>query len=739
MTAMKTKQRKTIPQNRAEAAGARAEAEFVEVFNKGMELQKSGKLEEAVTAFRKALALNPNHPVVFNNLAAVLASRGELEEALALYRKALAVDPALAFTYSNMSDTLTRLGRYDEALAAATRASVLDPSSPDAHNNVGSALLEVARFDEAIVALEKSLALKPDFAFAHSNIGNAMRGLGRLDEAITAFEKAVELGPHLAVAHKNLGLTRLQKGDYRGGWPEYGWRWQADGHAPRDYPQPLWKGGPLSGKTLLLYTEQGLGDAIQFARFIPYLAAPDVRIVLEVHPQLIGLMGTLRGVAEIIPAWGTVPHFDTYLPIMDIPGVLGLTPDTIPHEVPYLSAQPERVAKWRERIGAHGFKVGIAWEGFAGTPRKKLRSAALSCFAPLADIEGVRLISLQKQAPGKPADPFIDQLGVETLGPDFDSGADAFVDTAALMESLDLIVTIDTSVGHLAGALARPVWIALTKVPDWRWKMEGRDSIWYPTVQLFRQAVDGEWPAVFADIAGELAQRVAGATVIPGPTKPRQPAPVALASGARDFSRLQAFIDSDVWDSIPELAAEPHISITRTTIESLREQGLLLPGMRLLDIGCGDGLALGLFHQLDMEASGIAGSIDAEACRAKGFDVQVMDQNVMDFADASFDVLWSRQALQRSAIPLFTLREYARIIKPSGLIHVDVPATDTDFKHERNLHYHSVLPAASWLTLFASAGLAVEKGCAINHQAGGKTDSIWSFQLRLERNSRPIR
>jgi tetratricopeptide (TPR) repeat protein/SAM-dependent methyltransferase len=731
---MKSKHRKTIPQNRAAAASARADDAFVEIFNRGMELQKSGQSEEALAAFRKALTFHPNHPVVCNNLAAVLASRGELEEALALYRKSLAADPSLAFTYSNMSDTLTRLGRYDEALAAATRASALDPNSPDAFNNVGSALLEVARFDEAIIALEKALALNPNFAFAHSNMGNALRSLGRLDEAIACFEKAVELGPHLAIAHKNLGLTRLQKGEYRTGWPEYGWRWQADGHAPRNYPQPHWQGESLAGKTLLLYTEQGLGDAIQFARFIPELAAQGARIVLEVHPQLMGLMRRLAGVSEIISAWGEVPPFDIYLPIMDIPGVLGLMPDTIPRKVPYLSAEPERIARWRERIGAHGFKVGIAWEGFGGTPRKKLRSAALSCFAPLADIEGVCLISLQKQAPDAPTEPFIERLGVETIGPDFDSGPDAFLDTAAVMESLDLIITIDTSIAHVAGALARPVWIALTKVPDWRWKMEGRDSVWYPTAQLFRQTVDGEWPSVFAEMAGELAKTVAGATVIAGPARPKRAAQDGSTASTRNYARLHTFLECHAWETIPELSGEPHLSITRTTIESLREQGFLLPGMRLLDIGCGDGLALSLFRQLGLEASGIAGHLDAQACRAKGFNVRAMDQNFMDFEEASFEVLWSRQVLQRSVAPLFTLKEYARVIRPGGLIHIDVPATDTDFKHETNPHYPSVLPAASWLGLFQRAGLGVEKGCAINHQAGGKTDTVWSFQLRLERN-----
>lgn len=741
---MKSRQRKTpAPTPRSQPHPAsRDEATFVATFNQGMELQAKGRSDEAAIAFRRALAFQPNHPVVCNNLAAVLASRGELEEALSLYQRSLAADPALAFTYSNMSDTLTRLGRHEEALAAALRASSLDPSSPDAFNNLGSAYLEVARFEEALAVLEKALALKPDFAFAHSNKGNALRGLGRMDEAIDAFAKAVELGPQLAVAHKNLGLTRMQKGQYREGWPDYGWRWLADARAPRDYPQPLWQGEPLAGKTLLLYTEQGLGDAINFARFVPFLAARGARIVLEAHPQLMALFSTLEGVADIVPAWGHMPHFDTYLPIMDVPGVLGLTPDTLPRQVPYLAAAPERVARWRQRIGPEGFKVGIVCQGFDGTPRKRLRSAALSFFAPLAAIEGVRLISLQKPNPGALADPLMDRLGVETLGPDFDSGPDAFLDTAAAMECLDLVVTIDTSVAHLAGALGRPVWIALTKVPDWRWKMDGRACVWYPTAQLFRQQVDGDWGPVFGEMAAELAGLVARADVIPVP--PRQPRAVALGTPAapapeaapREEARLLAFVRSHDWDTIPELSAEPHVSITGTTIEALRGEGLLLPGLKVLDIGCGDGLALGLFSRLGMSVSGIAGHADAETCRAKGYDVRAMDQNAMDFEDESFDVLWCRQVLQRSVVPLYTLTEYARVLRPGGFIHLDVPATDTDFQHEANPSNHSVLALNSWLALFARAGLVVEKGCAIGHEAKGKKDSVWSFQLRLERGRR---
>jgi SAM-dependent methyltransferase len=565
-----------------------------------------------------------------------------------------------------------------------------------------------------------------------------------LDAAVTALRRAVELAPDQAVARKNLGMTLMQLGEYREGWPLYGSRWVADERSPRDYPKPLWQGEPLDGRTLLLYSEQGLGDAIQFARFVPVLAEAGTRVVLEMHPQLITLMRSLKGAAEIFPLGGAPPTFDVFLPLMDVPAVTGMTTETIPCPTPYLAADPQRVETWRECLGEGGFKVGIVWQGNNDTFRKRARTAPLSAFAPLAEIEGVRLIGLQKPGDGG-ADPTASNIKVETFGPDFDAGPDAFIDTAAVIANLDLIITIDTSVAHLAGAMGRPVWIALPRVPDWRFGIEGSDCPWYPTARLFRQRVAGDWSDVFAEIAEQLRALVAAPPVasapirifpeegtalrhMPLPLPPSSAAP--SAAPARAFARLNEFMRGIAWSGAPELASEPHISITSTTIESLSARGLLKSGSRVLDIGCGHGLALEMFSKLGLSAVGITSGADSEICRAKGLDVRAMDQNSMDFADASFDVLWCRQVLQRSPVPLFTLAEYRRVTRPGGLVYVDVPAPDTESHHEANPAYFCVLPLSSWLSLFARAGFAVETGAAIGVGDGGNADTHWSFLLR---------
>ena len=377
--------------------------------------------------------------------------------------------------------------------------------------NLSNLQYEEGNIDEAIAGYRRAIELKADFAQAHSNLGNALRVGGRVDEAIAACRRAVMIRPDLADAHFNLSLALLLAGCYGEGWQEYEWRWRGGSKdlKPRGFKWPAWRAQDLAGKRLLLHAEQGLGDTLQFARFVPIMAARCGAILLAVQPALVRLLALAGWPNVTISDGSRLSGVDFELPLMSAPFVLGITEATIPAEVPSLAADAERVAAWGRRLPQHGFRIGIAWRGRPNVPIDRGRSFPLRCLAALAQVPGVRLISLQKDHGLEELDELPSGMIVETLGPEFDAGPGGFLDAAAVMLSLDLIVSVDTSLAHLAGALGRPVWIALQRVPDWRWLLEREDSPWYPTARLFRQRVAQDWDEVFARMATELARVVA--------------------------------------------------------------------------------------------------------------------------------------------------------------------------------------------------------------------------------------
>jgi hypothetical protein len=334
----------------------------------------------------------------------------------------------------------------------------------------------------------------PRDAQAQGNLGGVLKELGRPVEALDCYRAALRLHPDDPVLHVNLGIALLLAGRFDAGWEEYEWRFRAGAARIPPCTQPRWNGEELAGRTLLIRAEQGIGDTIQFCRYVT-MAAARGPVALEVQPGLRHLVRDLP--ARIIEAGGVLPVFDLWCPLLSLPPLLGMQAPA----PPYLTADADRVAAWRDRIGVHGRRIGIAWQGNPASAAERGRSIPLREFLPLAQIPGVRLISLQKhhgleQFAGVP-----DGVRIETLDDDFDAGPDAFIDTAAVMQCLDMVITSDTSVAHLAGALGRPVWVGLQHVPDWRWLLEGEDCLWYPTMRLFRQTKRGDWGGVFARMA----------------------------------------------------------------------------------------------------------------------------------------------------------------------------------------------------------------------------------------------
>jgi len=487
--------------------------------NLGITLKEMNRLQDAAAVYCAALCLKPSLAECHSNLGNALKELGRPDAAIKAYGAAIRLQPDFGEAHYNLGNALRELGRLDEAVAAYHEAIRLKPDMAEAYANLGSTLQESRRLDDAVAAFENALAIRrlqadqiagqhsqQDLADAYCNLGKVLKPLGRLDEAIAAYGEAIRVKPDHVDAHYNLSIANLLNGDLEAGWQRYELRWRAEIEhlAPRDFLEPQWRGEDLAGRTILLHAEQGLGDTLQFCRYATQVADRGGRVLLEAPRQLHRLLSTLSGVDQLVVAGDPLPVFAVHCPLLSLPGAFSTGMDTIPALVPYLKAENDAVKKWRKRIGKQGFRIGIAWQGNPDNPDDRDRSAPLACFAPLAELTGVRLISLQKQFGLEELDLLPPGMQVETLGEDFECGSDAFIDCAAVMQQLDLVISIDTAIGHLAGALGLPVWLALKTVPHWVWMLDREDTPWYPTMRLFRQSQPGDWNSLFRLMAATL-------------------------------------------------------------------------------------------------------------------------------------------------------------------------------------------------------------------------------------------
>jgi tetratricopeptide (TPR) repeat protein len=479
-------------------------------YNLGATLQQLGELERAALCYQQAIQLKPDHASAYNNLGNIFRERNRLEEAIACYDRAIKMTPARAEIHNNLGVTLRDLKRSREAIACFQTAISLDPNAAELHSNLGNALKDEGMLDEAIACYLQSLALKSDEAMVHDNLALAYLDQGNLDAAASCFRRSGELNPDSPHLHWCQSMLLLLTGDFQRGWPEHEWRWRCPDwrrytgeHLP-DYPQPVWNGSRLDGKTILLQAEQGFGDTIQFVRYVLPVKQAGGHVILQCQSALLPLLSRC-GADQVVGRIGDVPPFDCRAALMSLPAIFQTTLDTIPSRVPYLLADPALVASWREKLRPIlGFRVGINWRGRGGAGIYRRRDIPLQHFEPLAQIPGVRLVSLHKGD----SDPDIASQNERPfyvdLGADLDAAHGAFMDTAAVMMSLDLVITSDTAIAHLAGALGVPVWLALSFAADWRWLLDRGDNPWYPTMRLFRQKRPGDWTGPFEEIFGAL-------------------------------------------------------------------------------------------------------------------------------------------------------------------------------------------------------------------------------------------
>jgi tetratricopeptide (TPR) repeat protein len=495
--------------------------------NLGLVLGQTERYEEALEVLDHAIELDPDSADAHDNRGNALDFLKRHDEALEAWRRAVSLRPDNAGIHNHLGKGLLRKGEFDQALVEFQEAVRLSPKFADAYNNLGCALNKQQNVEAALAAFRKSLHLNASCPEALNNVGMALLALGDAREASIHLRKAIELRPTYEDAHWNLALALLALGDYDQGWLEYEWRFHTHaGHMPeRSFRQPRWNGCNLTGRTLLVSCEQGLGDTIQFVRYAALLADRGIRVVLECQPPLQELLRGVKGPSQIISAGDRFPRFDAHIQLLSVPGILNTRLGDIPADVPYLQPDPQREADWKRRLAGSGFKVGIAWQGSATFHTDATRSIPLAAFAPLAGIDGVRLMSLQKNAGIEQLAEIGDKFAIEQFDPPLDEGTGAFMDTAAVMRNLDLVITSDTSIAHLAGALGVKAWLALRFAADWRWLMDRDDSPWYPTMRLFRQQKRGDWDGVFSRMAVALrdtlaAQQAGEAEPVLVPTAP---------------------------------------------------------------------------------------------------------------------------------------------------------------------------------------------------------------------------
>lgn len=460
---------------------------------RGTALHALDRYDEALTAYGHALALRADYADACNGRGVVLHAMKRFDAALADYSRTLEHNPDHADALLNRSATLYELKRFGEALESCDRALALGPDCAEIHYNRGNALRGLERFEEAVGSYDRALALRPNHSQALVNCGVTLHQVKRFDEELSRYERAIALAPDSADAHNNEALSSLLTGDFERGWHKWEWRWRT-AHMKielRNFAQPLWIGAPdVAGKTILLHAEQGFGDTIQFSRYAPFVAARGARVILEVQEPLCELIGTLAAPVEVIPRGQALPDFDMHCPLLSLPLCFSTRLETIPAAVAYLRAGAKAAMDWQRRLGSsEGPRIGLAWSGRPAHTNDSNRSIPLETMLPLLDGVDATFVSLQREVRPADMDVLRERSNILHFGDDLKN----FADTAALIANLDLIVSVDTSVAHLAGALAKPVWILLPYIPDWRWLLDRDDSPWYPTARLFRQDQTRQW------------------------------------------------------------------------------------------------------------------------------------------------------------------------------------------------------------------------------------------------------
>lgn len=475
--------------------------------NMAIAQQNKGEFDSAIENCSRAVSIRPEFGKAYNTMGFCQQSIDRLDDAVGSFNRAIQLNPGLAEAFNHLGVVLARQGNNEQAIAHFFRAVEISPVYAEAHNNLGIVQRAIGRFDDAIESFRNAVLHETDFVQAYYNLANALRDRCECDEAIATYRQAIALMPDFAWAHWNLSNTLLLSGRFEQGWQEYAWRHNPDvGIAtyPHDIDVSSWDGKAFAGKRLLIHYEQGLGDNLQFVRYLPMVKSLGGTVIFESPKELACLLNGFPGIDELVQAGADAPDvdFDCFASLLDLPGIFQTNLKTIPANIPYIFADPQKSKHLKAKLHQSALKIGIVWAGSPVHGRDMDRSCSLKWFLPITQIEGIQLYSLQKGLAAGQLGEF-DRFG---LVEDLAAGLEDFSDTAAAIDALDLIISVDTAVAHLSGAMNKPVWVMLPYSPDWRWMLGTEDTPWYPSMRLFRQNVPGQWTDVFKRVMNQLRE-----------------------------------------------------------------------------------------------------------------------------------------------------------------------------------------------------------------------------------------
>jgi tetratricopeptide (TPR) repeat protein len=457
-----------------------------------------------VSSYNKAISINPDFAEAYSNLGLALKELGQLDEAVESYNKALFIKPNYAEAHNNIANVFQKHGQFDKAVESYNKALGIEPDYAEAHYNLGNALKELGNFDEAVASYKKTIAIKPDYAEVYSNLGVVHQELGMPNDAISSYDKAISIKPDFAESYWNKSLSLLLCGEFKTGWELYEWRWKKKSGKKfehnRSFSQPLWLGvEALKDKTILLHSEQGFGDTIQFCRYAKLVKALGARVILEIPKPLLSLLQGLEGADELIEDGKPLPHFDYHCPLMSLPLAFKTELNTIPSPTSYFKSDSNKVAKWRDRLGEKTApRIGLVWNGRAEHTNDHNRSLTLATLTHQLP-DHFEYVCLQNEIRDTDQEA-LKKSSIKYFGAEIND----FTETQALCEVMDLVISVDTCMAHLSGALGKPTWVILPYSPDWRWLLDRDDSPWYVSVKLHRQCEGRNWGPVLQCVVKDL-------------------------------------------------------------------------------------------------------------------------------------------------------------------------------------------------------------------------------------------